>query len=273
MDSEQRNVITDSNKARQGEMSRGASLRQAVLAGLRSRNFYRLYILGLLLIYCTLFYYFGELVSLFGWETLRWEFFYGIHDIHRLFFMAPIIYAGYTAGRRGAIIITLVTLIIFLPRAFFISPFPDPILRTTLFTIIAGVIGALIGTVRSQSGRHSYLEALLRSERDKLSGILDRIEDGVLITCPDYKIRFVNPSMIRDFGEGIGFYCYKYLYTLDSPCESCKLPNIIDGKVERWEYNLPDGRTYEVLASPYADSDGVTCQLAIFRNITQRKKV
>ncbi|MCK4723467.1 MAG: hypothetical protein KAT75_09185, partial [Dehalococcoidia bacterium] len=42
---------------------------------------------------------------------------------------------------------------------------------------------------------------------------------------------------------------------------------------ERWEYNFPDGRTYEVVASPFVDSDGEVCQLASFRNITQRKQV
>jgi len=115
---------------------------------------------------------------------------------------------------------------------------------------------------------------VIRRERDKLLGILERMEDGVLITGPDYRVRFVNPGMIRDFGEGVGSNCYKYLHNFDNPCDQvCKLPIVIDGEVARWEYTFPDGRTYEVLASPYIDSDGIVCQLATFRNITQRKKV
>ena len=105
--------------------------------------------------------------------------------------------------------------------------------------------------------------------KDKLLGILGRMGDGILITSPDYKIRFMNSNMIRDFGEGIGSHCYKYLHNLESPCDQvCKLPNVIAGEVERWEYNFPDGRIYEVLASPYLDTDGVVCQLTTFRNIT-----
>ncbi len=259
MVSYQRNNLTSSSRVREDETKKPT---------------FRLFTLPLLLIFCTLFYYFGELVDWVAWEALRKEFFYGIHDIHRLLFLAPIIYAGYVGRVKGAVIVTLLSFAIFLPRAFFISPFPDPILRTVLFTIIAGVIGSLTGIIRNESERRRYLDTLLRSERDKLLGILERMEDGVLITAPDYRIRFVNPSMIRDFGEGVGSHCYEHLHNFDTPCpQVCKLPNVINGAVERWEYTFPDGRTYEVLASPYLDSDGVVCQLAIFRNITQRKEV
>src|SRR4030042_5859200 len=84
---------------------------------------YKPFILPLLLIICTIFYYSGELVDWAAWDALRTGFFYGVHDIHRLLFLAPIIYAGYTARVRGALIITLVSFMIFLPRAFFVSPY------------------------------------------------------------------------------------------------------------------------------------------------------
>ena len=241
---------------------------------MRNRESRRPYILLLLYGLCTLFYYFGELVDLAGWEAIHWGFLYSVHDVHRILFLAPIIYAGYFFGVRAVTIITIVSFMTFLPRALFISPFPDPLLRTLLFIIIAGTMGYLTAKVRSESERCGRLEALVRIERDKLQGILERIEDGVLITGPDYRIRFMNPSMIRDFGEGVGLHCYEYLRKLDYLCpQICKLPNVIKGTIERWEYKLPDGRTYEVIASPYIDSDGTVCQLATFRNITQRRKV
>jgi len=238
-----------------------------------SKSNFRLFILPLLLVFCTLFYYFGELVDWVAWEVLRLKFFYGIHDIHRLLFLAPIVYAGYIGRVKGAVIVTLVTLMVFLPRAFLISPYPDPLLRMVFFTIVAGTIGVLTGIIRNRSERQTRLETLLESERDKCFGILERMADGVIITGPDYKVRFVNPSMIRDFGEGVGSHCYKYLHNLDSPCKQvCKLPNVIDGVTARWEYTFSDGRTYEVMASPYIDFDGVVCQLATFRNIAYRKR-
>jgi len=147
-------------------------------------------------------------------------------------------------------------------------------LRIVLFTIVAGIMGSSTGVIRNQSERRSYLEALLRSERDRFLGMLERMEDGVMIVGPDYSIHYMNPSMVREFGERIGSHCYEYLHSFDEPCEHiCKLPGVINGATERWEYAFPDGRTYEVIASPFVDSDGTVCQLATFRNITQRKQV
>jgi len=235
---------------------------------------FRLFILPLLLVFCTLFYYFGELVDWAAWEALRREFFYGIHDIHRLLFLAPIIYAGYAGRVKGAVIVTLVALIIFLPRAFFISPYPDPLLRTVLFTIGAGAIGFLTGIIRNKSERCRQLEVTIRSERDGLLNIVNKIADGVLIIAPDYRIRFMNSKMAGEFGEGIGLPCYKHLHNLDAPCDQeCKIPDVIyEGEISRWECRFPDGRIFEVVAAPYVDSDGVVCQLSMFRDITLRKK-
>jgi signal transduction histidine kinase len=246
---------------------------QRVGAVLRRREFHRTFII-FLFVYYSLVYYFGELVDLAGWDVLRWEFFYGVHDVHRIFFLIPIIYAGYVFRIKWALITTAAAFIVFLPRALLISPFADPALRVVLFTIVAGIMGTLTGMVRNESERRSQLEALIKSERDKFLGILERMEDGVLIVGPDYRIRFMNPSLIREFGDGIGSCCYEHLHNYDEPCDQvCKMQNVIGGATGRREYAFPDGRTYDVIASPFTDSDGEVCQLAIFRNITQRKKV
>ena len=255
-------------------MSRTTSWRRAALAPLRERRFWDSYIVLSLFGICTLFYYLGELVDFAGWASVRWDFLYTVHDFHRLLFLVPIIYAGYSFRVKGAVVVTVAALVVFLPRALIISAFPDPIPRVALFIVIAGTMGSLTGMVRNEAQRRSRLEAVVRQERNKLLGILDGMRDGVFIVGPDYRIRFANPSMVREFGRGTGSCCYEYLHNFDSPCdEICRLPVVIGGAVERWEYTFPDGRTYEVLASPFVDSDGVTCQLSILRNITQRKQV
>lgn len=261
-------ALNTNNGAKSGKSPKGSGHQNA-----RRRKSNRVYyVLPLLMVACTLFYYFGELINFASWEALRWKFFYSVHDIHRLFFLAPIIYAAYVGRIKGAVIITLVSLMIFMPRALFISPYPDPTLRAVLFTIIAGVIGFLTGVVRNETERRRKLEALLVSERDRLLDVLGKMDEGVLITGPEYKIRFMNQSMEKNFGKGIDSYCYKYLRNLDNTCgEICKLPEIIKGKVDKWEYKFPDGRIYEIIASPYTDSDGAVCQLAIYRDITNQK--
>lgn len=239
-----------------------------------NRATFRSFIIPLLLVLCTLFYYFGELVDWAVWDVLRSNFFYGVHDIHRLLFLIPIIYAGSTARIKGAIIVTIISFIIFLPRAFFISPFPDPLLRMVVFTLFAGVIGILVATIRNQSDRSIQLEAVITSERDKLLRIVEGMADGIIITGPDYRIRFMNSRMVQYFGDGTGVTCYKHLRNLDAPCEQeCHIPAVINNEeVGKWECGFPDGKTFEVVAAPYVDTDGTVCQISIFRDIVPRKK-
>ena len=236
------------------------------------RSTLRPLILPLLLVYCTLFYYFGELVEWAAWDILRINFFYGVHDIHRLLFLAPIIYAGYRASVKGALIVTMIALIIFLPRAFFISPYPDPLLRMLLFVVFAGVIGCLVGVIRNQAMKAQYLQATITTERDKLLRIVDGMADGVVITGPDYMIRFMNSKMADAFGQGTGLTCYKHLRSLEAPCQQeCHIPDVINNaEIGKWRCGFSDGKTYEVVAAPYVDTDGTVCQVSIFRDITHR---
>jgi hypothetical protein len=223
-----------------------------------------------LLVICSVIYYFGELATWAGWVAVRQQFFYGVHDVHRLLFLAPILYAAHVARVKGALIITLVAFIIFLPRAFLISPFPDPLLRMVLFTIFAGAIGILTAVARNKADRCWNLEIEISAERDKLLKILDSTGDGILITGPDYKIRFMNAPLIKSFGNGTGFPCYRHLNGLDTPCKkTCHIPEVIKGeKVERWECGFPNGTRYEVVAAPFVDTDGTLCQLSVFRKVT-----
>lgn len=138
--------------------------------------------------------------------------------------------------------------------------------------MMTSVIGPFTGGNEAEWTR--YLEKLLKSERDRFMAMLDSMEEGVMIVGSDRKVRFTNPSMTRDFGEGNGLHCYRYLHGFDQPCEEiCRLPEVIKGATERIELNFPDGRTYEVICSPFADADQSPCMLATFRNVTQRKQI
>ncbi|MFC2044777.1 hypothetical protein ACFLT8_06280 [Chloroflexota bacterium] len=233
----------------------------------------KLFIIPLLLVICTLFYYFGELVEWAAWDILRSNFFYGVHDIHRLLFLAPIIYAGYTARVKGALIVTMVAFTVFLPRGFFISPYPDPLLRMFLFVIFAGAISCLVGIIRNEVMKSQHLEAVITSERNKLLRIINGISDGIVITSPDCRIRFMNSKMKDRFGDGTGLTCYKHLHNVDAPCQQeCHIPDVINNEeIGKWECSFPDGKTCEVVAAPYVDTDSTICQISIFRDITQCK--
>ena len=125
-------------------------------------DIHRFYFLFFIFALCSIFYYFGEIVDFFNWSFLRWDFFYSVHDIHRLIFLAPIIYAAYYFGVRATIIIIILTICTFLPRALFISPYPDPLLRASLFTIITSAVGILFAR---ECDRRRHLEKLLKKEK------------------------------------------------------------------------------------------------------------
>ena len=118
------------------------------LAKLVNPNLLSFYLLFLVLGILSLFYYFGELVDLAGWESLRWQFFYSVHDVHRLLFLVPIIYTAYVFGVRATIIIIIISLMIFLPRALFISPYPNALIRMLIFIAVSLAIGYLIAVLR-----------------------------------------------------------------------------------------------------------------------------
>jgi hypothetical protein len=231
---------------------------------------YEPFIILVLLLICSLFYYFGELVDWAAWNNLRLQFFYGIHDVHRLLFLAPIAYAGYIGRVRGAVIITLVSFLIFLPRAFFISPYPDPLLRMIIFTIFVGVIGVLIGAMRNQTARAANLEKTMAAQRDRMYNIVNNLAESVMITGPDHKIRFMNSRMVNDFGDGVDIACYRHLKKADKPCGGdCKIGSVISNKeTAAWECRLSGGGIYEVVAAPFIDNDGTVCQISVFRKVS-----
>jgi PAS domain-containing protein len=137
-----------------------------------------------------------------------------VHDVHRILFFIPIIYAGYVFRVRGALIVTVAAFLVFLPRALSTSPYPHPLLRMSLFVVSGGVMGVLTGMVRNETERRGQLEALVKNERDRLLGMLEIIGEGVLLIDPEYRIRFMNRSMARKLGEGIGSLCSSICTTL-----------------------------------------------------------
>ncbi len=139
------------------------------------------------------------------------------------------------------------------------------------------VMLASMGVLRPFTGGNEaewtrYLEAVLKSERDQLNAILNTVEEGVAIIGSNRKILFINPSLIREFGEGTGAYCYKHLYQRDEPCEDCRLAGALNGQTEKWEWTFADGRTFDIVYTPFTDADQAPCSLATFINITRRKQ-
>ena len=114
---------------------------------------------------CSLIYYFGEIVDFFGWQSLRWEYWYSLHDVHRLLFFIPIVWAGFFLSTKGVIITTSATLLVFLPRAIWISPFPYSLPRAMFDGIIEGAVGYSVAKI-SAARRNNTGQTRAKKEKE-----------------------------------------------------------------------------------------------------------
>ena len=169
-------MLDQTKKAEKSKRGRDMLARLST-ATVKSRYLTVLMLLGI----CTLLYYFGDLVDFFGWSALRWEFFYMPHDALRLFFVILIICGGLFLGRKGAVITTIISVVVCVPRALFESPYPGALFRTGVFSIVAGIIGLLVAMMRDRWLRVGGV-APLRNESDGAPEVQGRIEGEVFMT-------------------------------------------------------------------------------------------
>ncbi len=117
-------------------------------------------------------------------------------------------------------------------------------------------------------------EEALQFEKDKLTNILDSMEDGVYIASDQYDIQYINPALKRAFGSTCGQKCYDYFYNRMDKCPWCISQDVLNGATVRWEWHCPaNGKTYDLLDTPIRNPDGSISKLEIFRDITERKQM
>ncbi len=114
----------------------------------------------------------------------------------------------------------------------------------------------------------------LALERDRLIRVLDAMQDGVCIMDSSYDMVYANPSMEAMFGPSSGKKCYTYFNNFDAVCPWCNNEGVLSGRVLRREtHSAKTGRTYEITDAPLKNADGTVSKLAVFHDITERKKV
>jgi DNA-binding winged helix-turn-helix (wHTH) protein len=181
---------TTINHQREIKSSQQISYARMLLTVFNSRNFYHFLIVGLLFIICTLFYYLGELIDFAGWTALRWQFFYGVHDIQRFLFLVPIMCAGYFFGVKVMLTVMVCSFIVFLPRAIFISPFQNAIIRAMIFTMFFGAFNTFIMVAQWNISDN----IMVRSKDRNFKEIQTITENGTCITHEleiDFSMRLV----------------------------------------------------------------------------------
>jgi signal transduction histidine kinase len=100
-------------------------------------------ILAGLLVLCILQYYVDQ-TPLVNMPFFRHSFFTGIHDVNRVMFIIPIIYAALVFRVLGSLIVSFIFLIVVMPRALFFSSYPDPLYRAVIFVLFSALVGFLV---------------------------------------------------------------------------------------------------------------------------------
>ncbi len=110
-------------------------------------------------------------------------------------------------------------------------------------------------------------------ETQRLTPILEALEDGIYLVRDDYTIKYMNQTMTENFGEGTGKKCYEVIGNFDEICPWCRAREVFEGDTIHWELKVPQiGKTYDLIELPLKNLDGSTSKLSIYRDITQRKK-
>lgn len=107
------------------------------------------------------FFHTIDIISIFGLSR---------HAIERILFIIPVIYAGFMFGMKGGIAGIVVSLLIMLPRIFFISEYPKDALIETIMSAGTGIlIVSWIGYRRREIKEKEKLRENIRLYADQIS--------------------------------------------------------------------------------------------------------
>jgi two-component system sensor histidine kinase DegS len=101
------------------------------------------------------------------------------HAFERTLYLAPIVWAGFMFGWRGAFITSLISLGCMLPRAIFVSDHPtDAILETSIVFIIGNVLAISFASLRKEREYRKQLE-ISQKEHQKTAEELKVIQQNL----------------------------------------------------------------------------------------------
>ncbi len=108
------------------------------------------------------------------------------HAFERILYLAPIVWAAFLFGRKGAIITSLAALACMLPRAIFISPTPpDAVFESSAVFVVGNALAITFDSLRKERERRIQLAALnqtssVASQSLELSQVLNGSIDSVI---------------------------------------------------------------------------------------------
>lgn len=254
-------------------------------AAVRARNPHLWAILALTALLGVIYY--GDQLNISHWALLQGRFFTSsyVHDLHRALFLLPMIYAALVFRTKGAWVISALTLAVIVPRAALISEYPDPVLRSVIFGLLAGAAAVLLGIERERRERLAAeitRRRLAEKTSTRLAAIVTSSGDAIIGQTPEGIITSWNKGAEDLYGYSAAEVVGRHISILVPPDMTGELEGLLDEtrrgeKIERYETvrRRKDGSLVPVslTISPIRDAEGrITGASIIARDITQRKQ-
>ncbi len=131
----------------------------------RNRHFWII----LLLFFGLTFLYYLDYLSTGKGDPLDSSVFGGVHDLYRTFFLIPIIYTAFVFRQKGCLVASFAFLFIVIPRALYVSPYPNPLLRALISVVSSFLIGVLVAAWRTRLEVES-------KDREKLAAAYEEVK-------------------------------------------------------------------------------------------------
>ncbi len=147
-----------------------------MLGATTDRRTRRLLLLTILLVLCVLQYYVDQ-TELTNLPFFNNVFFTGVHDLNRLLFLIPTLYAALAFRVRGVVGASLVFLAAVLPRALLFSPYPDPLTRALVFVAFVAAVCLLVAVQLDRMQVEIRINAELKTANQKLSEYARQLKD------------------------------------------------------------------------------------------------
>ncbi len=143
-------------------------------------------------------------------------------------------------------------------------------------------IGKLASTINIMSTeinkkeieKNKFIKNLNEAE-EKYRAMMEAMDDPVTICTRDYKIKYMNPAMIRRIGrDAAGEKCFKAIHDIKEKCPWCMAYKTQQGIFFKTDIVSPkDNNSYHISHSPVIYEDGTISKMTVFRDTTDLKKL
>jgi PAS domain S-box-containing protein len=234
---------------------------------------------------CSIFYYLDTITEFIGWLNLQWEIIYTAHDLHRLLFFIPVLYASYIFRTKGAVVTTSIATLIFLSRALFLSMYPDSLLRAIAFVIILGGVSILVSKLLDKISERNRVEQALQESEEKYRDLYEEAPYAYFSVGVDGHIARANRKATELLGYTLDKLVGRPVLDLyaDTPSGRAKAQEVLKRFLageeihdEELEMHRADGSEVWVSLSvrPIRDKEGrVVASRSAIVDITERKKL